>query len=357
MKMGRTLNELAAELTRQAESKRDYLADTRALSLAPTEPERGGVELLGVNGPLALRPIAHQQIATNLGIPMAYYQRMQTEAPELLATNANHWFRTQPARRLVRTLDGSCRAFLSDSYRPLDNYDLANAVLPRLLDLGCRVESGQITEGRFYIKAVTDRVQGEVRKGDVIQAGLVVSNSEVGQGSLRVEALDFRLVCLNGMVREQAVRKAHVGRGNGRQLDAIEDAREFFRDETRAADDRAFWLKVTDAVGAMFDTGRFERRIEQYRELSERKITADPITVVEATARKLDLTQPEKSSVLTHLLQGGSLDAWGLANAVTRAAQDVDDYDRSTQLEALGGRVVELSPAEWRTLAVSPQPA
>jgi len=39
------------------------------------------------------------------------------------------------------------------------------------------------------------------------------------------------------MIRDQAVRKAHLGR-NGRVGDAIEDAREYFRDETRKADDR-----------------------------------------------------------------------------------------------------------------------
>src|ERR1043166_4992015 len=78
------------------------------------------------------------------------------------------------------------------------------------------------------------------------RAGVVVSNSEVGQGSLRVEALDFRLVCLNGMIREAAVRKAHLGRGS-RGQDAIEDAREYFRLETQQADDRAFFLKVQDA--------------------------------------------------------------------------------------------------------------
>ena len=42
--------------------------------------------------------------------------------------------------------------------------------------------------------------------------------------------------------------------------DAIEDAREYFRDETRRADDRAFFLKVQDAVGAMFNAERFNKR-------------------------------------------------------------------------------------------------
>jgi hypothetical protein len=36
--------------------------------------------------------------------------------------------------------------------------------------------------------------------------------------------------------------------------------------------------------------------------------------------------------VLKHLILGGSLTTWGLANAVTRAAQDAESYDRATEL-------------------------
>lgn len=32
-------------------------------------------------------------------------------------------------------------------------------------------------------------------------------------GSLSVAELDYRLVCLNGMIRAHAIRKAHLGRG------------------------------------------------------------------------------------------------------------------------------------------------
>jgi hypothetical protein len=225
--------------------------------------------------------------------------------------------------------------------------------LPKLGAVAARVVSCEVTEGRFYLKAATERIAGEVAKGDVVQAGLVISNSEVGQGSLRVEALDFRLVCTNGMISEQAVRKAHLGRNGGRGLDAIEDAREFYRDETRAADDRAFFLKVQDAVGAMFDPNRFNRRIEKYKAAADRHIDADPVKVVEATAKRLTLTEGETSSVLRHLIQGGDLSAWGLANAVTRTAEDAGDYDRATELEAAGGRVIELPASEWRVLATA----
>jgi hypothetical protein len=351
MKTGRTLSELAAELERQQQGKRDYTADTRRLAMRAVDT--GAVVLDGVNGGMPLRPTAHGQMAAALGIPKPYYDRMLQQAPDLLSANVNRWLQSQPARKLVRTLDGQVRALLSDSYRPLDNLDLAEAVLPKLIDLRATVVSGEVTESRFYLKAVTERVSGQVKVGDTIQAGVVVSNSEVGQGSLRVEALDFRLVCLNGMIRETAVRKAHLGRG-ARGQDAIEDAREYFRTETRAADDRAFFLKVQDATAAMFDSARFERRIQQYRDAGERVIDADPVAVVEVTAKRFGLNETERSSVLQHLIRGGDLSQWGVANAVTRAAQDVESYDRATELESLGGDVVELSAGDWRKLARRP---
>jgi hypothetical protein len=199
---------------------------------------------------------------------------------------------------------------------------------------------------------VTDRIHSEVKKGDVVQAGVVVSNSEVGQGSLRVEALDFRLVCLNGMIRESAIRKAHLGRGS-RGQDAIEDAREYFRTETRIADDRAFFLKVQDATSAMFDQLRFEKRVEQYRETADRLISADPVACVEVTAKRFGLNDGEKSSVLQHLIRGGDLSQWGLANALTRTAQDVESYDRATEMESMGGDLVELKSDAWKVLATA----
>jgi hypothetical protein len=351
MKVGMPLTELAAELHRQAESKRDYLADTRAIRLEPTPGESAPVIMHGVNGGLALRPTAHAQLAAAVGIPKPYYDRMLADAPDLLAANVNRWLTAQPVRKLVRTLDGAARAILSDSYRPLDNFDLAEAVLPTLVGVEAEVVSCDVTDARFYLKAVTKRVEGEVKPGDVIRAGLVVSNSEIGHGALRVEALDYRLVCTNGMIREAAVRKAHLGRSGTRGTDAIEDAREYFRDETRAADDRAFFLKVADAVRSMFDPVRFAARLDQYRDASARRIEVDPIRVVDATAKRLALTDGEKTSVLQHLIRGGDLSAWGLANAVTRTADDAADYDRATELEAAGGRVIELGPADWKSLA------
>jgi hypothetical protein len=54
--------------------------------------------------------------------------------------------------------------------------------------------------------------------------------------------------------------------------------------------------------------------------------------------------------VLKHLIEGGDLTAWGLANAITRSAEDQADYDDATRLETLGGRMLTLPPAQYREL-------
>jgi hypothetical protein len=55
--------------------------------------------------------------------------------------------------------------------------------------------------------------------------------------------------------------------------------------------------------------------------------------------------------VLRDLIEGGELSGYGLVNAVTHYSQQVEDYDRATELEALGGRLIELPVGEWISLA------
>ena len=348
MKTGITLSEMGMELQRQAESKRDFVADTRTLKFVATND--GAVLLDGLPiGPAELRKTAHGQFSTVTGIPQKYYDRMKEEAPELLSRNLNHWLESQPKNRLVRTMDGQVRAFLSEKYRPLDNYDFAQAILPKLADLGAMVQSVQITEDRFYLKAVSEKIAGEVKQGDVIQAGIVASNSEVAKGSLKLEELDYRLVCLNGMIRAIATRRAHLGRASGGN-DLIEGAREFFRDETRQLEDKALWSKVQDTAEAMFNQDRLDNRLLEYRNASERKVD-DPVKAITEVANRFTMSDDEESNVLKHLIDGGDLSQWGLANAVTRSSQDCDDYTRATDLESFGGDIIELSPANWKTIA------
>ena len=224
---------------------------------------------------------------------------------------------------------------------------MAEATLPIIQELGCRVESAELTDKRLYIKAVTEKLSYKV-VGDVVQAGILITNSEVGLGSVKVEGLLWKLSCSNGMISaDMSMRKYHVGRGH----DAGDLAEEFFRDETRMADDAAFWLKVADVVRGSFNKDVFERMARKMNDAANDAIEADVVDVVEVVQKKFQLTDGERSGVLTHLIKGGQLNRFGLLNAVTRAAQDVESYDRSTDMERMGGEILELPKHEWALIA------
>jgi Domain of unknown function (DUF932) len=345
MKAGRTLQELAVEIERQSAGKRDFVADTRELTMLTTSD---GSELhVAGSGEFGLRPLAHEQVADHLDIPRKYYSRLRGEHPVLLDHNVNALLRHQPKRRMVRTLDGQVRAFLSDRYRRLDHDELAQAILPVLGEIPeVQFPSTEITETRLYIKAVAPRVSGEVSKDDVVQAGVVISNSEVGMGALLVQPLVYRLVCTNGLIAGTATRRYHVGR----QIDSA-DALEVYRDATLRADDRAFWLKVADVVRAAVEETRFRSIVERMRLSAQTPAMVDPSRGVEELGRRFHLGEQEQVSVLRHLTLGGDLTQYGALNAVTRAAQDVADYDRATELETIGGAILAMGGREWRTVA------
>lgn len=95
MKTGLTIKEMAQELLRQSKAKQDYLVNTGSLSLsvASDVPQlRVTEEGTDKIAPLDIRQTAHRQLGTYLGIPQKYYELMRTDAPELLAYNANYWF-------------------------------------------------------------------------------------------------------------------------------------------------------------------------------------------------------------------------------------------------------------------------
>lgn len=350
MKTGKTLQELAIELDRQVGSKRDFVVESGAMHMdvIGDRPElRIGTaddyEAFGLND------IAHRQVGQHLKIPAPYYDRMKQESPSLLARNVNHWLAVQPdVRRMVRTLDGTARAFLSDRYRRIDNYEVAQTVLPIISSMdGASVVSCELTDSRMYLKVVNSRIQAEVEKGDVVQAGILITNSEVGQGSVTVSPLIYRLVCTNGMIAEDGrLRKYHVGRSN----EAGEDYT-IFRDETVEADDRAFLMKIEDTVRAAVDQARFEQIVDRMREATQAKIAAQAVPkVIELTASEYKISQDESRGVLGHLINGGDLSLYGLGNAVTRFSQDVGSYDRATELEALGWRIMTMPSTLWRRL-------
>ncbi|MDD4600024.1 hypothetical protein SDC9_20883 [bioreactor metagenome] len=349
MKQGQTLLELGRELERQRAVRKDFIADTHSLEVE-TQDNKTLLSVCLDQGmeQFYLNDLAHQQIATRLQIPFRYYQKMRDEYPSLLDENINCWFGKTPERRMIRTLDNSVRAFLSDRYRRLDNLELCEAVLPILQEMkGAELASCAVTDTHLYIKLINKRLKAEVGVGDVVQAGLVISNSEVGLGSLKVEPLVYRLACKNGMiVKDYAQKRYHVGR----QVDSDDTAYEIYSNATLEADDRAFFLKVQDTVRCSVDKAKFMLTVDRLRDAKADFTGSDPVKTVEVLADKYVLNQNERGGILRHFIMNGDSSRYGLIQAVTRASQDIEDYGRATALERLGGEILAVSAKKMLTV-------
>ena len=342
MKQGKTLAELGRELQRQRLNRQDFLADTRSLEME-TDSYGSTLQLSLDDKPLSFTvgETAHQQIAARLNIPFRYYKKMQEEAPDLLDWNVNTWLGKNPERRMIRVLDGNVRAFLSDRYRRLDNLELCAAVLPVINEMkNSVIESCEVTPTHLYLKVVNRRLKAEVKVGDVVQAGFVVSNSEVGLGSLRVEPLVFRLICKNGLIcKDMAQKKYHVGRQVNTSYDS---AYELYSEETLAQDDKTFFLKVQDIVRSAVDEARFMLTVDKMRKATQIPFKHAPVKAVELLADKFQLTENERGDILRQLFMGADNSRYGLVNAVTAASKIAKSYERATDLERIGGEILAL---------------
>ena len=343
MKQGiKSIGELYQHLEEQRENRKDIIADTRSLVVSSTE----GITTLSVSTgddilSYSVSDVSHRQIAERLNIPFKYYERMRADYPELLDKNINGWLQKNPEKRMLRTLDGKLRAFLSDRYRRLDNLELVDHVLPVIAQMkGCSIESCDITETHLYMKIINKTLKAEIVPGDIVQAGFVISNSEIGRGALKVEPLVYRLVCRNGMIsKDLAHKKYHAGR----QVEDTDAAYELYSDETLAADDKAYFLKVQDIVSAAVDEARFSLTVDKMRASMNVPTGDNPVKTVEVLGDKYILNKTERATILRHFIMSNDYTAFGLVNAVTRCSQDIPDYNRATELERLGGTLLDES--------------
>lgn len=351
MKAGKSIVELAEEITRQAEVKQDYIADTRQIGFG----RKDGEWLLNVpeQGEFKVTEHAHSQLASKMGIPKKYYERMQHDAPVLLRDNVRHWMDNEPKQQMIRTLDSKARAVLSDRYRRIDNDQIAEAVLPALLDgnSGLEIMSSDVTNNRMYIQARFPKLEGEVKKGDVVQHGLIISNSEIGSGSLEIKPMIYRLVCTNGMVAgselsEGKLKKTHLGR----KVEVGEDFT-IYSNETMQADDHALMLKIRDSIKGLSDPALFLKLMEQMKAAANAPKVANPVEAVEVLAKSFSFNKTEQDSILENLIMDRDYSQWGMLNAVTKVANEHASYDRAVELEAIGGHILDMNGNQWASIS------
>ena len=377
-----TLADLASLLTEQQARKIDVVAPASKL-----RSEHGQLVIEGAapiieddgvtdpNGRYAPTRVADEGIADKLGIPLPYVRKMREQRPDLFDANVNGWLHgglptseplstvtSDPRSFLVRCFRGDdgqpgiARAFLSDSYKVIDNLDALTAALDGIRQSGAAIEIDgcDLTDRRMYVRVRAPEVQALAPSllaryrspfsgasgadNPTVFAGLVLSNSETGGGAFTIVPRLTVQVCSNGMtINRDAVRAIHLG-------EKLDEGVIRWSEDTQRKNLELITAKARDAVSTFLDVEYMERVIRRLEETAGTPVSDAP-AVVEAVAKKLSFSKEQTAGVLDHFIKGADLTAGGVMHAVTSFAQTISDADVAADFEASGVRAMELAAA------------
>ena len=106
--------------------------------------------------------------------------------------------------------------------------------------------------------------------------------------------------------------------------------------------------ELQDTVRQATDEEQFSQLVTLMQNAKEQLMNTDDIpAVVHTTSRAFGITDTEQSGVFTRLMESNDLSLYGLANAVTRHSQDIESYDRATDLEGIGYNILSMPLRQW----------
>ena len=204
-----------------------------------------------------------------------------------------------------------------------------------------------MTESRMYIKLAHPGLQQSVGPDLTIQSALLISNSEIGAGSVNIQPMIYCPEKDLGMIVQTATaRRNHSG--------PVYSADTMFQirpEQYTLTEGSPFLMKIRQTIYEAFDENRFLQLMEQIRSARAAPMNADDIPgVVRAVCGEFHVTETEQDGVLLSLTQSGEMNRYGLANAVSQYGQQVESYDRATELEGIGFGILSISDSHWNHL-------
>lgn len=330
--------EFAKELERRETVKDDVIVSQGAIQMLNPELVAIGDRHFGMN------KYAQNQVANKLGIPVKYYDKAAT-IPGLLEFNINTLLGQEPQeKRFVRTLDGNIRAFLSDRFLPLDNYEvMSESIVPVLQDLNnVEIKSSNISDTRMYLQVIFKNLVAEVL-GDTVAYGVTISNSEVGAGAFDIRSWTWILRCTNGAVHESIFRRAHIG-----GVYDPEEEGSYLKSDTIQKILIAQKGKIRDALDWAIKGDEFKRIISSYEAADNDVIPVSSISnTVENVTRKYNI--PGAKDRIVYNMGKERLTRYGLANAITALSHSEDDIDRQFEYEKIGGTMLTMSSGQFKS--------
>ena len=329
----------------EADGKREDVGagalDKSALDYAPADgqlvmikTEQVGNELRPASAPFAVRRAAFVQLCERAGAPSDYMRRL----PAMLAKAClNHGMATSAEGKsgMIRLARGEARAIVGARYAPLDDAQMIEVVreafVKRDLDKGAIVRA--VAVGPKTVLRVTWPTAGgmQVRAGDSIERGIDITNGELGNSSIGVCPMIWRLVCSNGMrawSSAGASRNLHIGGGTKELLETLVDAVPAAINET---------LGLVDAMRVAVDRQIADISAEFDRLGTSFKLNTSEVRGVAVEAlRNAAPALPESTSAqpLTRMFEQVPVTVYDVMNGITAYAQE-RGTDRRLELEEI----------------------
>lgn len=331
------LEKIVEQLEFQKKIKRDFVVPSDHIRYNGLT----GLLSAGVENQWSLTEHCHSQVANKLEIPMGYYKRMKGDHPDLLALNINGWLsRKEKTKYLLRTFNygdenitNLCRAMLSDRYSILDNWDVLIAALEAIKNTGIHVDvvKAEVTERKMYLHIVAPEIHVDATElldgyledttsavlNNGIISGLVLTNSEVGLSRFEVSARAQILRCKNGLHdRNAAFRKTHLGA-------KMDEGFVQWSEGTKQKNYQLILSQVADAVKVYMSKEYLGNLTSKLLKHKYDKIE-NPKDVIEVVSAEIGIPESHQQSILKYFYKDQDESSFGLMNAFTREAQNVN---------------------------------
>lgn len=277
-------------------------------------------------------------------LPKKYHDILIEKGHVMEAVNhLNMWLHEDQNKQFqVRSVGDQYRAIVSPGYNAFDNYDLFITIANSLKAANLMRETttkpakyykAQVSDHNLYVHIIDEGREWDLGKGDTYKPMLIVKNSEVGDGALRVDAGLWRYMCGNLQLHGIVSRKIHSG-------EKLEEG--IWSADTRQAQSELWKRIIRDSLNAGLASDQlFEPILDGLRESKEIKIE-DPIVTIKTIKKATKMTDEEEKSIIAAMMGDSTVTPedkgtlFQIVNGITQASKGMG-IERGMELNKIAG--------------------
>lgn len=248
---------------------------------------------------------------------------------------------TMENRRMIRTVNGQVRGFMTQDYQTIDADQTVTQLMKSLTDTGAVFLGGELSDWRYALDLMLPKIE-EPLPGEFVLPIVRFRSGDYGDTAAEMTFGILRLICGNGLVREVIFRKVHSGGGQWK----IETGVVEISDKARELSAALVIEKMNTSLKYAFSENGISKMMTQYAEAAETPINA--ARVAGNLQRAGLLTKPEADQVVKLVREEDRIEVLPKTDkaetqlrfeqALAFIAQQSPDSDRRMDLVELAGQ-------------------